>query len=79
MGTGDWNDGMNRVGAGGKGESVWVGWFLLTILGPLRRAARDSASEADAPSATFQGRGSPARGRIETNRLGRRLVSTWLF
>src|SRR5262249_8746766 len=30
MGTGDWNDGMNRVGAGGKGESVWVGWFLLT-------------------------------------------------
>jgi cyclic beta-1,2-glucan synthetase len=32
MGTGDWNDGMNKVGAGGKGESVWDGWFLLTIL-----------------------------------------------
>jgi cyclic beta-1,2-glucan synthetase len=32
MGSGDWNDGMNRVGAGGKGESVWNGWFLLTIL-----------------------------------------------
>jgi cyclic beta-1,2-glucan synthetase len=32
MGTGDWNDGMNRVGAGGKGESVWVGWFLLSVL-----------------------------------------------
>jgi cyclic beta-1,2-glucan synthetase len=32
MGTGDWNDGMNRVGHGGKGESVWNGWFLLTIL-----------------------------------------------
>ncbi len=32
MGTGDWNDGMNRVGAGGKGESVWDAWFLLTIL-----------------------------------------------
>ena len=32
MGTGDWNDGMNRVGAGGKGESVWAGWFLLTCL-----------------------------------------------
>ncbi len=28
MGTGDWNDGMNRVGAGGQGESVWLGWFL---------------------------------------------------
>ena len=32
MGTGDWNDGMNRVGSGGKGETVWGGWFLLTIL-----------------------------------------------
>ena len=28
MGSGDWNDGMNRVGIGGKGESVWLGWFL---------------------------------------------------
>ncbi len=32
MGTGDWNDGMNRVGIGGKGESVWLGWFLHTVL-----------------------------------------------
>ena len=32
MGSGDWNDGMNRVGHLGKGESVWVGWFLFTIL-----------------------------------------------
>jgi cyclic beta-1,2-glucan synthetase len=32
MGTGDWNDGMNRVGSGGKGESVWNAWFLLTVL-----------------------------------------------
>ncbi|HEX6612947.1 MAG TPA: glycosyl transferase family 36, partial [Rhodanobacteraceae bacterium] len=32
MGTGDWNDGMNRVGVGGKGESVWLGWFLCTVL-----------------------------------------------
>ncbi|MDY6846815.1 MAG: glucoamylase family protein [Chloroflexota bacterium] len=28
MGGGDWNDGMNRVGIGGKGESVWLAWFL---------------------------------------------------
>ena len=28
MGTGDWNDGMNRVGAAGSGESVWLGWFF---------------------------------------------------
>ncbi|MDQ1728545.1 MAG: cyclic beta,2-glucan synthetase [Pyrinomonadaceae bacterium] len=32
MGGGDWNDGMNRVGQLGKGESVWVGWFLYTTL-----------------------------------------------
>ncbi|HLE61501.1 MAG TPA: hypothetical protein VI750_00110, partial [Pyrinomonadaceae bacterium] len=32
MGGGDWNDGMNRVGHLGKGESVWVGWFLYTTL-----------------------------------------------
>ena len=28
MGAGDWNDGMDRVGSEGKGESVWLGWFL---------------------------------------------------
>jgi cyclic beta-1,2-glucan synthetase len=32
MGTGDWNDGMNEVGAGGTGESVWLGWFLHAVL-----------------------------------------------
>ena len=32
MGSGDWNDGMNRVGHQGQGESVWVGWFLSSIL-----------------------------------------------
>jgi cyclic beta-1,2-glucan synthetase len=32
MGTGDWNDGMNRVGVQGKGESVWLAWFLHTAL-----------------------------------------------
>jgi cyclic beta-1,2-glucan synthetase len=32
FGGGDWNDGMNRVGAKGQGESVWLAWFLLTVL-----------------------------------------------
>ncbi|MGE5179098.1 MAG: GH36-type glycosyl hydrolase domain-containing protein, partial [Bacteroidota bacterium] len=32
MGSGDWNDGMNRVGRMGRGESVWLGWFQLKIL-----------------------------------------------
>jgi cyclic beta-1,2-glucan synthetase len=32
MGTGDWNDGLNAVGEGGRGESVWLGWFLYSAL-----------------------------------------------
>jgi cyclic beta-1,2-glucan synthetase len=32
MGCGDWNDGMNRVGAHGTGESVWLAWFLRVVL-----------------------------------------------
>ncbi|HXC33119.1 MAG TPA: glucoamylase family protein [Verrucomicrobiae bacterium] len=39
MGTGDWNDGMNRVGEHGKGESVWLGWFLHTILWEFAKIA----------------------------------------
>ncbi|HEX9926813.1 MAG TPA: glycosyl transferase family 36, partial [Anaerolineae bacterium] len=32
MGSGDWNDGMNRVGIEGRGESIWLGWFLYACL-----------------------------------------------
>jgi cyclic beta-1,2-glucan synthetase len=32
IGSGDWNDGMNRVGHQGRGESVWLGWFLIVVL-----------------------------------------------
>ncbi|MEO6227553.1 MAG: glycosyl transferase family 36 [Thermomonas sp.] len=32
FGTGDWNDGMNRVGEQGKGESTWLGWFLVATI-----------------------------------------------
>ena len=32
MGGGDWNDGMNRVGIKGKGESVWLGFFLYNVI-----------------------------------------------
>ncbi|GGA02617.1 hypothetical protein GCM10011408_25080 [Dyella caseinilytica] len=32
MGAGDWNDGMNNVGAKGRGESVWLAWFLLSAI-----------------------------------------------
>ena len=45
IGSGDWNDGMNRVGHQGRGESVWLGWFLSKILhdfAVLVRARGDS-------------------------------------
>ncbi|MFU8891979.1 MAG: GH36-type glycosyl hydrolase domain-containing protein, partial [Anaerosomatales bacterium] len=32
IGGGDWNDGMNRLGLEGRGESVWLGWFLCAVL-----------------------------------------------
>ena len=32
IGTGDWNDGLNRVGVDGKGESVWLAWFEICVL-----------------------------------------------
>jgi cyclic beta-1,2-glucan synthetase len=46
MGTGDWNDGMNRVGREGRGESVWLGWFLLANLREFAEIA-DARGEAD--------------------------------
>src|SRR5262249_9769435 len=48
MGTGDWNDGMNQVGRGGQGESVWVGWVLLSNLNAVAALAgqRDDTAAA---------------------------------
>ncbi|MEW5959306.1 MAG: glycosyl hydrolase family 65 protein, partial [Chloroflexota bacterium] len=46
MGCGDWNDGMNLVGRDGKGESVWLGWFLyenLQLFAELARGKDDGA------------------------------------
>jgi cellobiose phosphorylase len=40
MGSGDWNDGMNKVGEGGKGESVWLGFFLVHVLREFSVTAR---------------------------------------
>jgi cyclic beta-1,2-glucan synthetase len=45
IGSGDWNDGMNRVGIEGKGESVWLAWFLIAT---LRKFAVHSGEKGDA-------------------------------
>lgn len=63
MGGGDWNDGMNLVGAGGQGESVWLGWFLhsvLTCMIPLCRARGDVSSVTE-----FQARAEALRAQLE--------------
>jgi cyclic beta-1,2-glucan synthetase len=49
MGGGDWNDGMNRVGSGGQGESVWLAWFLcrtVADMAPLAESRGDAARAA---------------------------------
>ena len=57
MGTGDWNDGMNRVGHEGRGESVWLAWFLCRVIaefGPIARN-RGDAARADRWDAAARG------------------------
>lgn len=54
IGTGDWNDGMNRVGAKGKGESVWLGWFLISAIElflPLLKARADEPTTSQSSTA----------------------------
>jgi cyclic beta-1,2-glucan synthetase len=66
MGTGDWNDGMNRVGREGRGESVWLGFFLHRILGELAPVA--------------EARGEPERAQRwheHRARLGAALEEAW--
>ena len=48
IGAGDWNDGMNRVGVHGKGESIWLAWFLTAT---LRRFAVHAEQRGDAEAA----------------------------
>jgi cellobiose phosphorylase len=66
MGTGDWNDGMNLVGREGRGESVWLGWFLYRVLDEF------------APIADARGeRAIAARYRLEMQRLKTALDQSW--
>jgi cyclic beta-1,2-glucan synthetase len=48
MGSGDWNDGMSTVGNEGKGESVWLGWFLYNILDNFKEICRYKEDEEKA-------------------------------
>jgi cyclic beta-1,2-glucan synthetase len=48
MGSGDWDDGLNKVGAGGQGESIWLGWFLAEVMdGMADLSAREDRPELE--------------------------------
>jgi cyclic beta-1,2-glucan synthetase len=65
MGIGDWNDGMNKVGAGGKGESVWDAWFQIAI---LRRFAGIAQGHGDdSRAADYRERAERLRQAVEDN------------
>jgi cyclic beta-1,2-glucan synthetase len=50
MGTGDWNDGMDRIGEAGQGESVWLGWFLYATLNAFADLAIQTSQPQREPS-----------------------------
>jgi len=66
IGNGDWNDGFSAVGKAGKGESVWLGWFLFDVLHKVAGLA-DARKDAELS----------ARYRAHAERLREKLELTW--
>jgi cyclic beta-1,2-glucan synthetase len=64
IGAGDWNDGMNRVGIEGRGESVWLGWFLVTT---LRAFADHAEARGDAVAAELRRRADDYEAAVEAH------------
>jgi cyclic beta-1,2-glucan synthetase len=66
IGAGDWNDGFDRVGPAGRGESVWLGWFLSVVLRDLGALLHSRGDESRA-----------ARWAAELERLAAMLDQAW--
>jgi cyclic beta-1,2-glucan synthetase len=64
MGTGDWNDGMNRIGRLGQGESVWLGWFLHPLLVQFANLAETRGERERAES--WRGHAADLKTALET-------------
>ncbi len=77
IGSGDWNDGMNLVGEHGKGESVWLGFFLYEVLMRFEAIARKHGDLSVLRALPAGSRGSAPQCRKE--RMGRRVVSPRLL
>ena len=73
MGSGDWNDGMNLVGEHGKGESVWLAFFLYDVLRQFAEVARVRGDASFAERCADGGGAAAPEHRAA--RLGRRVVS----
>jgi len=54
IGSGDWNDGLNRVGEAGRGESVWLAWFLVDVLGGFAELLEGHGEHAEAGECRLQ-------------------------
>src|SRR5262249_46360849 len=65
IGCGDWNDGMNLIGQEGRGESVWLAFFLYDVLGQFAALARSRNDAAFADRCT--GQATQLRANIERN------------
>jgi cellobiose phosphorylase len=65
IGTGDWNDGMNMVGKEGKGESIWLGFFLYKVLNQFTKIANTQGDLARVEQ--FREEASILRQNIEKN------------
>ena len=65
MGGGDWNDGMNRVGIEGHGESTWLGWFLYSTLNRFADLCERRGQEE--PAAGYRQRASDLAQAIENS------------
>jgi cyclic beta-1,2-glucan synthetase len=63
IGTGDWNDGMNRVGEQGRGESVWLGWLLYATLTAFASLA--DARQEETRAATWRAHAAALQGALE--------------
>jgi len=65
MGDGDWNDGMSRVGSQGRGESVWLGWFLCATMN--RFAMLCDRQKENAEAASWRSRATALRAKIDAS------------
>jgi cyclic beta-1,2-glucan synthetase len=77
MGCGDWNDGMNRVGEPGAGESVWLAFFLYDVLTQFAELAARAAIPRLPTAASLRGGAAAAEHRAAC--LGRRMVPARLL